>query len=200
MTTDKAAAPVGRDCTCYGYEGRDCRRCFDPPYPDEAAPVGAVPQGGDDDFAGTLDQQAILAKIKGDDYGHHFLSSAATVIRQQQAALASQAARMGEWIAVGERLPKACVPVLVCVESGPSGRCRVLRAMYAAPNTLELGCDQEWWEGCTEDENETTYVPAGWYERNEYEETSWHVHDAVIAWQPLPAPPAAIDKLRGEAG
>jgi hypothetical protein len=99
-----------------------------------------------------------------------------------------QSGRVEGWIPVGERLPEACKPVLLCIELPNTGKRRVIRAMYAAPNTLELGDEQEWWPGCTEGDDETTYCPAGWYERNQCDETSWHVADKVIAWQLLPEP------------
>lgn len=79
--------------------------------------------------------------------------------------------------------------VLLCVEDAASGRRRVIRAMRAGLNTMELGCDQEWWEGCTTDEDEQEFCPAGWYERNEYDEVNWHVDDKFVAWMELPSPP-----------
>lgn len=35
-----------RDCNCQRYDGRDCRKCFSPPYPDEATPPGDDAAGG----------------------------------------------------------------------------------------------------------------------------------------------------------
>lgn len=97
----------------------------------------------------------------------------------------------GGWIAVDERLPEPCRAVLLCVESATSGRRYVIRAEHAAPNTMALGDDQEWWEGCTTDEHDDTYCPEGWYEHNQFDETNWLVTDKAIAWQPLPPPPGA---------
>jgi hypothetical protein len=109
---------------------------------------------------------------------------------QSKLTVAIELMKKAGWIAVSERLPEPGVSVLLCIESRMSGKRKVIRADYAAPNTLELGCDQDWFEGCTEDEETgETFVPEGWYEHNEFDEVQWHVCDPVIAWQPLPAAP-----------
>ena len=98
---------------------------------------------------------------------------------------------MSKWIPVSERLPEAEVYVIAFVTDPTRPKwSRRIRAQYAGLNVLELGCDQEPWDGCTYDEESgDCFVQPGWYEANEYEETNWRVSDVVTHWMPLPDPP-----------
>jgi hypothetical protein len=96
-----------------------------------------------------------------------------------------------EWIKVEDRLPVPGDPVIAFVvdPSRPKWSRRI-RAQYAAENTLELGCDHDPWEGCTQtEEGGDWFVEPGWYETNEYEDTHWRVTDVVTHWMLLPEPP-----------
>ena len=96
---------------------------------------------------------------------------------------------MSEWQPI-ETAPEG-KPVLLAIEY-QSGRRRVIRAMRAGERTLYLSDEQDPWDGCIYDETEDAYFCApGWYEKNEYDECNWMVHDKPIAWQHLPDPSTA---------
>jgi hypothetical protein len=95
------------------------------------------------------------------------------------------------WISVTDLLPEAEVFVLAFFVND-HGKHRRIRAFYAPRFTVTTGCDNDWYESKPEEENDDEYyLPEGWYEANEYEETNWHVNDTVTHWMPLPAPPLA---------
>ena len=107
-----------------------------------------------------------------------------------EAAQALQAApEGGEWRS-SDSAPEGAA-VLLAIEYA-NGTRRVIRAMRAGERTLHLGDDQDHWDGCIYDETEDAYFCApGWYEKNEYDECNWMVHDKPIAWQHLPDPSTA---------
>jgi Lar family restriction alleviation protein len=94
-----------------------------------------------------------------------------------------------EWISVNEKLPPSNRPVIAAFRN-PLGNWRVIRAQYAAPNTLPVDDDSEC-AGTYDEASGTYYCEAGWYEDNEHEEVHWRVDDAVSHWQPLPTPPTS---------
>lgn len=91
------------------------------------------------------------------------------------------------WIKCSDQMPKPGTPVLAFVraEARPKWTRRI-RAMYAAPKTLEAadGDDGEY-----DEERDAYFCKEGWYETNEYEEVHWVVHDRVTHWMPMPEPP-----------
>jgi hypothetical protein len=90
------------------------------------------------------------------------------------------------WIKTADQLPKSGVPVIAYFVNG-CGNGRRIRAMYAAPKTLEGNGESDFEE--YDEESDTYYCPEGWYEKNEYEDTNWNVDDPVTHWMPLPAAP-----------
>ncbi len=94
------------------------------------------------------------------------------------------------WVLASERLPDSGMPVIAFV-TNPNGFTRRIRAMYAVPRTLESNGDGDADGDCGDyDEASDTYwCPAGWYEKNEYEETNWSVNDPVTYWTELPPAP-----------
>lgn len=101
------------------------------------------------------------------------------------------------WIKVTERLPGSSpVLVFVVMDAARPGQTitRRLRAVYARENSLELGGDQAWFDGCTEDEEGNTFCAPGWYESNEFEDTHWLIDGDVTHWMPLPDPPRTEEK------
>jgi len=102
-----------------------------------------------------------------------------------------------EWKNAFDELPPAGVPVIAFVPSYDGGdKSRCIRAQYAPAKTLEQSCDVE--GGEYDEETETYWCAAGWYETNEYEDVHWSVGDRVTHWMPLPPPPNAIE-LTGAA-
>ena len=90
------------------------------------------------------------------------------------------------WISVDEP-PKTNVPVLAALELA-NGRSMVIRAQYAAPKTLAVHDECEYF-GEYDDATDQTWCPAGWYETNLHEEIHWAVEGKVLRWQPLPDGP-----------
>ena len=102
-------------------------------------------------------------------------------------APSSREDRRDGWIPVGERLPDAGQYVLVYVND--ANRVARIRAFYAPKHTMEQNGDSDWID--YSEEKDEYFLPEGWYEANDYEETHWHVTDTVTHWRPLPEPPAA---------
>jgi hypothetical protein len=98
---------------------------------------------------------------------------------------------VAEWIKVSELLPEPCVPVIAFYQNC-MGNGRRIRAMYAAPKTLELHMDAE--GGEYDEETDTYWCEPGWYETNQHEEINWFVDEDVTHWQPMPDPPATTPK------
>lgn len=92
---------------------------------------------------------------------------------------------MNNWISIKDRNPKSGKMVIVYGKNS-YGKVRRLRAFYAAKFTIESfeDDDREY-----DEENDIFYVPVGWYECNECEDTNWHIDFPVTHWQPLPDPP-----------
>lgn len=92
-----------------------------------------------------------------------------------------------KWIAVKDKVPDTGVMVLAYFKNEYNNHRRI-RAMYVPAKTIEDEGEEEFYE--YDEEAETYYLPEGWYEQNEFEETHWCVHGEVTHWMPLPEPPA----------
>lgn len=96
------------------------------------------------------------------------------------------------WIPVSTP-PETEVPVIAYVESAFSNpkATRRVRAYYVPAKTSENYAD----DFCEYDEEtDNYYLPEGWYECNEFEETHWKIDGNVTHWMPLPTPPVEGDK------
>ena len=93
---------------------------------------------------------------------------------------------MNAWIKTSDRMPDACVPVIVFVQIIGAGTRRI-RAQYAGEKTLALSdqCDG----GVYDEATDEYYCEPGWYETNEWEDIHWSVEGEVTHWMPLPDPP-----------
>lgn len=88
---------------------------------------------------------------------------------------------MIKWIKIEDyMLPSNSRHVLVQFNDA-HGKPKFARARYYRENECELSADLDVYDGCTYDEAETPYVPAGWYENNESEEIHWHL-SGVTHW------------------
>jgi hypothetical protein len=93
---------------------------------------------------------------------------------------------MNKWISVKDRLPEPGVKVIAYFLN-EFGKHRRIMAMYAPPKTVEAETDDEW---CDYDEKtDNYYIPCGWYEHNEFDETHWGIDNNITHWMPLPKPP-----------
>jgi len=99
------------------------------------------------------------------------------------------------WVAIEEKLPEADVPVLAYFIN-EYGKTRRIRAFYAPRFTVTTGVDNDWYE--FKDGDDEAYLPEGWYESNEFEDTHWHVTDKVTHWMPLPELPSTSPPNIGE--
>lgn len=92
-----------------------------------------------------------------------------------------------EWIPVNNKLPESEVMVLAYFKN-EYGKHRRIRAMYAPQFTVESSMEDE---ECVDydAEKDNYYLPEGWYEQNEFEDTHWHVDASITHWMPLPDPP-----------
>lgn len=93
------------------------------------------------------------------------------------------------WIPVSDRMPETGVMVLACFRNKFDEHRRI-RAMYAAPKTLESALDDE--GGEYDEEADIFWANEGWYEANEYEETHWRVDGRITHWMELPPPPVEV--------
>ena len=97
------------------------------------------------------------------------------------------------WVPVEQAMPKDGKPVIAFVVRG-DGWTRKLRAYYAHQYTIPAGEEAISTDCCEYVEaDDEYYLPAGWYESNEYEETNWHVSDPVTHWMELPDGPSSQD-------
>lgn len=113
-----------------------------------------------------------------------------TSFQKEMAEIAWQAAR--RWIPVSEDMPKNGVPVLA-YGYNEYGKLRRIRADYIRPYTVEFTGNDEGDVNFADydEEKNIYYIPEGWYEHNEHEETHWMIEFPILGWQPLPNPPEA---------
>ena len=90
------------------------------------------------------------------------------------------------WIKTKDAMPKAGLKVLAYFVN-EYDKDRIIRAYYAPRFTIELSGEDDCYE-YNEDDDEY-FLPEGWYETNEFEETNWHVSAEITHWMPLPPPP-----------
>ncbi len=124
----------------------------------------------------------------------------ADYLRQQLAQAQHDSERYREALATithgispEERKPALEQPVLLLVEH--NGKRRTLRAAYTPPLTTEVSASgYEGDDAIYDEEKDAYYLPAGWYEWNENEDTHWYVDGKPLAWLPLPkiVPPGEV--------
>jgi hypothetical protein len=130
-------------------------------------------------FAG---RDEMLAYKEGHRDARHAAAELALATASQEGAHAAQ------WISVADSLPeKYCLAVY----ETPSGKQRIIRAMYVAKFTVKAQGDDCYSE--INDENDTEYLREGWYELvdNWGEYSSVNVCEGVVTyWRPLPPLPS----------
>ena len=95
----------------------------------------------------------------------------------------------------GSMPPSGLAVIMACYNR--EGQPRRLRAMYAAPITLEHYPDFDGDNNAVWDEvSDQYYIAAGWYEANEYDEIEWRVDGDVTHWMPLPDWPAMYNSIK----
>ena len=92
------------------------------------------------------------------------------------------------WIPVSEKMPPADVPVMAYFVN-EHGKHRRIKAFFAPRFTVETSVDNDWFEYNEAGDDDNAYLPEGWYESNEFEDTHWHVTATVTHWMALPLPP-----------
>ena len=95
-----------------------------------------------------------------------------------------------QWVKVADKLPPAEVPVIAYFVNS-HGKHRRIKAFFAPRFTVETSVDNDWYECHETGDDDNAYLPEGWYESNEFEDTHWHVTDTITHWMPLPLPPGA---------
>ena len=100
-----------------------------------------------------------------------------------------------EWIKVTDNMPVPGIPVLAVFldERYPDGIKKklvpvVVRAHWL-PQWFEVAGTDDDEQSEYNEEKDEYYVPQGWYEMNEQEETHWMLPDTVTHWMPLPQAP-----------
>lgn len=93
-----------------------------------------------------------------------------------------------QWVKVSDKLPPAEVMVLAYFVN-EFGKHRRIKAFYAPRFTVETSVDNDWYEHNEAGDDDNAYLPEGWYESNEFEDTHWHVTNIVTHWMALPLPP-----------
>lgn len=96
---------------------------------------------------------------------------------------------MSDWISVDDELPKSGVPVIVYVQNVYGDKTRILRAQYAAINSLHANMDHADDFAAYDEETDEYWCPEGWYETNEFEGCHYAIEGDVTHWMPLPEPP-----------
>jgi len=90
------------------------------------------------------------------------------------------------WISTKDKLPEPERAVLAFFVNS-YGKSRRIRAFHTPEYTTEATSEDDCSDYC--EEKDEYYLPEGWYEENEYEDTHWSVSDEVLYWMPLPDPP-----------
>ena len=89
------------------------------------------------------------------------------------------------WISVGERMPGPGVNVLFGYRNS-LGKWRTVRGHHSPLHTV----DAAMWEDGSDDTEDGSFEPEGWWEEPVESETLNFVSDDVTHWMPLPAAPA----------
>lgn len=90
----------------------------------------------------------------------------------------------GEWISVDEKMP-APGKVVLAGFTNVLGNWRTARAHHAPLHTV----DASTWEDGSDDTDEGSFEPEGWWEDPAVGETMEFIDDDVTHWMPLPAGP-----------
>ena len=110
---------------------------------------------------------------------------------------------MSGWISVTDRLPPSGVPVIASYRNS-AGMNRRIRAEYIAQNTRERSDDIDDIASEYDEETDTVYWTAGWYElMNNWDDyASIAVHEGEIThWHAMPECPVEdemLERLDGE--
>lgn len=92
------------------------------------------------------------------------------------------------WTPVSEQSPGPGVTVLFGYRNS-YGKWRTLRGHYSPLHTVDASA----WEDGSDDTEDGSFEPEGWWEEPVESETLNFVSDEVTHWMPLPAPPAPAD-------
>lgn len=95
---------------------------------------------------------------------------------------------MSDWISVKDRLPEHYRHVLAYYVND-YGKARIVRAAYIYPRTEVFSNDDYDGDLDYDEKTDMYYLPAGWIEENEHEDTHWIIDEEVLCWMPLPDPP-----------
>jgi hypothetical protein len=104
--------------------------------------------------------------------------------------LAKSEEKNNAWIETKNKMPKPGIPVIAC-GLNEYGKLRRIRAAYF-PKHFKI--DDSGYIGDSDycEEKKEYYWPEGWYEWNEFDETSWSVGIDITHWMPLPEPPKEL--------
>jgi len=93
------------------------------------------------------------------------------------------------WISVNDRLPETVMKAFKLVPVLATDGKEVARAVYVRKHTIST--DDLSFDGDAEfdEESDSGYWPAGWYEWNRYEETHWLIEAQITHWMPIPPQP-----------
>ena len=100
---------------------------------------------------------------------------------------------MCEWISVDKKLPRPGYFVLAYFKNS-HGKDRRIRAFHAPIYTIECNNEDEYTDYC--ETLDKYFLPPGWYEANEFEETHWRVDGDITHWCPLPDAPEVPNAIR----
>jgi hypothetical protein len=159
---------------------------------DEAAPAARAPSQVPAELTDErIDQLWRHSCEVGGAYSQQFVRHFAKAIeREVRLSAVREARNEAQWISVDERLPEGkCLAVYVT----PSGKQRLIRAMYVKRFSIEVTEDGDTYSEYRE-EDDKEYLHEGWYEciDNWGEYSSCFVNEGTVThWQPLPAFPAS---------
>ena len=91
---------------------------------------------------------------------------------------------MSDWKTCLVVMPDAGKAVFVFVPKAGKGG-RILRAEWVSPNTILRDLDDDF-------DEDSDYVPSGWYEFPWYSDEQGRITDEVTHWMPLPPKPSGV--------